>query len=82
MHAQLQQAEAGPRSQVQFVVDITWLFECLEISSTTLHSYILSSLLPLQEADACQKLDPPETSASAAHLEDDDAVLPVRTQRI
>ena len=33
-----------------------------------------------QEADACQMLEPPETSASAPHVEDDDAVLPVSTQ--
>lgn len=32
MHAQLQQAEAGPRSQVQLVVDVTeWLFGSLAL---------------------------------------------------
>ena len=39
---------------------------------------IFTSLLLSQEADACHMLEPPETSASATHLEDDDiAMLPV-----
>ena len=44
---------------------------------------ILTSLLLSQEVDACHMLEPPETSASATHLEDDDiAMLPVSNRQM
>lgn len=82
MHAQLQRAEAGPGSQVQHALDIQKAAGCMFSTMNHVdHKPVIDCCLLSQEADAGQMLEPPQTSASAPVVEDDDAVLPVGTQQ-